>query len=59
MLIPGDVKDSEFCREAVGKTVGEFRGLDILVNNASYQHHQESIEDITDEQFDETFRTNI
>lgn len=59
VLIPGDVKDAKFCRKAVAQTVKEFGRLDILVNNAAYQHHQESIEDITDEQFDETFRTNI
>jgi NAD(P)-dependent dehydrogenase (short-subunit alcohol dehydrogenase family) len=59
LLIPGDVKDAKFCASAVEKTVKELGGLDILVNNAAYQHHQESIEDISDEQFDETFRTNI
>ena len=59
LLIPGDVKDPKFCASAVEKTVKELGGLDILVNNAAYQHHQESIEDISDEQFDETFRTNI
>ena len=59
LLIPGDVKDSKFCESAIEHTVAELGGLDILVNNAAYQHHQESIEDITDRQFDETFRTNI
>lgn len=59
LLIPGDVKDPAFCTSAIEKTVKELGGLDILVNNAAYQHHQKSIEDITDEQFDETFRTNI
>lgn len=57
--IPGDLKDPEFCRAAVEKTYGEFGRLDILVNNAAFQHHQLSIEDITEEQFDETFKTNI
>ena len=59
ILIPGDVKDARFCESAVEHTVAEFGGLDILVNNAAYQHHQKSIGDITDQQFDETFRTNI
>ena len=59
LLIPGDVKDSKFCEEAIEKTVKEFGGLDILVNNAAYQHHQNSIEDISDEQFEKTFKTNI
>jgi len=59
LLVSGDVKDSQFCRRAVQKTVKEFGKLDLLVNNAAFQHHQPSIEDITDEQFDETFKTNI
>lgn len=59
LAIAGDVKDPKFCQRAVDKTVKEFGHLDILVNNAAFQKHQESIEDITDEQFEETFRTNI
>jgi NAD(P)-dependent dehydrogenase (short-subunit alcohol dehydrogenase family) len=59
LLIPGDVRESEFCREAVGRTVEEFGKLDILVNNAAFQQGQKSIEDVTEEQFDRTFKTNI
>jgi len=59
LLIPGDVKDSEFCQRAIEKTVEEFGKLDILVNNAAYQQHQKSPEDVSDEQFEKTFRTNI
>jgi NAD(P)-dependent dehydrogenase (short-subunit alcohol dehydrogenase family) len=59
LLLPGDVRDPAFCREAVQQTVDTFGWLDILVNNAAYQHQQQSIEDITDEQLDRTFRTNI
>jgi NAD(P)-dependent dehydrogenase (short-subunit alcohol dehydrogenase family) len=59
LLIAGDVKDSKFCKEAVEKTVKEFGHLDILVNNAAFQEHAKSIEDITDERLEETFRTNI
>lgn len=59
LLIPGDVKDSKFCRAAVEKTVAEFGHLDILVNNAAYQETREKLEDITDADFDTTFRTNI
>lgn len=59
LLVPGDVKDSKFCERAVKRVVREFGHLDILVNNAAVQHHQASIEDITDKQLDETFRTNI
>jgi NAD(P)-dependent dehydrogenase (short-subunit alcohol dehydrogenase family) len=59
LLLPGDVQDSSFCVAAVQQTVTAFGRLDILVNNAAYQQHQESIEEITDEQLDRTFRTNI
>ena len=59
LLIDGDVKDPAFCRDAVERTVKEFGTLDVLVNNAAYQHHRKSIEEITDEQLDTTFRTNI
>jgi NAD(P)-dependent dehydrogenase (short-subunit alcohol dehydrogenase family) len=59
LLIAGDVKDSGFCRQAVEKTVQKFERLDILVNNAAFQLHAESLEDITDERLDETMRTNI
>jgi NAD(P)-dependent dehydrogenase (short-subunit alcohol dehydrogenase family) len=58
-LIPGDVRDSHFCRDAVSRTIEEFGRLDILVNNAAYQNTQEKIEEITEEQWDNTFRTNI
>ena len=59
LLIPGDVQQSKFCAEAVERTVNTFGRLDIVVNNAAYQQHQKSIEEITDEQLDRTFRTNI
>jgi NAD(P)-dependent dehydrogenase (short-subunit alcohol dehydrogenase family) len=59
LLIAGDVKDSKFCRDAVEKTVARFRKLDILVNNAAFQLHADSLEDVTDERLEETFRTNI
>src|SRR3954469_10050758 len=59
LLIPGDVKDPAFCEEAVEQTVDQLGGLDILVNNAAFQEHAESLEDITDEHLDLTFKTNI
>ena len=59
LLIPGDVSDSGFCDEAVETTVRELGGLDILVNNAAYQQHQESLADISDAQLARTFHTNI
>ena len=59
LLLPGDVSDPDFCTFAVSRTVAEFDHLDILVNNAAYQQHQESLENIALEQWEHTFRTNI
>lgn len=59
LLIPGDVTDPDFCRQAVEQAVQEFGKLDILVNNAAFQQHQPGLEEITDEQWDRTFKTNI
>jgi len=59
VLIVGDVKDPGFCREAVEETVSVLGKLDILVNNAAFQEHADSLEDISDEHFDETLRTNV
>jgi NAD(P)-dependent dehydrogenase (short-subunit alcohol dehydrogenase family) len=59
LLLPGDVTQPAFCREAVERTVKELGKLDILVNNAAYQEEQERLEDISDEQFDKTVRTNL
>ncbi|HWI83074.1 SDR family oxidoreductase [Ramlibacter sp.] len=59
LLIAGDVKNSGFCREAVERTVARFKKLDILVNNAAFQEHASSLQDITDARLEETFRTNI
>jgi NAD(P)-dependent dehydrogenase (short-subunit alcohol dehydrogenase family) len=59
LKIAGDVKDSKFCEDAVQKAVDEFGHLEVLVNNAAYQHHQKTLEDITDEQLETTFQTNI
>jgi len=59
LLIPGDVTDPDFCREAVETTVRELDQLDILVNNAAFQEHVPSLEELSDEQLERTFRTNI
>ena len=59
LLLPGDVSDSAFCRQAVEQTVETFGRLNILVNNAAYQSHKKSIKEISDEDWDRTFRVNI
>jgi NAD(P)-dependent dehydrogenase (short-subunit alcohol dehydrogenase family) len=59
LLFPGDVKDAEVCEAIVARTVRTFGKVDVLVNNAAFQEHAASIEDITEERLDETFRTNI
>jgi len=59
ILISGDVSDSEFCEDAVAKTIQAFGKLDILVNNAAFQQHANHITDITDQHFDRTLKTNL
>ncbi|MEK3799806.1 SDR family oxidoreductase [Peribacillus sp. FSL H8-0477] len=59
LLLPADVSEEKNCKELVQKTIDEFGKLDILVNNAAVQYPTENIEDITAEQWDKTFRTNI
>ena len=59
ITIAGDVGDEAFCRSAVEQTVRELGRLDVLVNNAAEQHPQDSIEKISAEQLERTFRTNI
>jgi NAD(P)-dependent dehydrogenase (short-subunit alcohol dehydrogenase family) len=59
MLIQGDVKDRDFCRSAVERTVEELGKLNILVNNAGVQMPQKEFKDITEEQLEITFKTNI
>lgn len=59
LLIPGDLGDESFCNKVIDQTVSGLGKLDILVNNAAEQHPQNSLEDITAEQLEKTFRTNI
>jgi NAD(P)-dependent dehydrogenase (short-subunit alcohol dehydrogenase family) len=56
---PGDVTDPSYCDDLVEETVRELGRLDILVNNAAFQQHQPSLERLTDEQLERTFRTNV
>ncbi|MCF2520722.1 SDR family oxidoreductase [Dyadobacter sp. CY351] len=59
LLIPGDIRDESFCKEAVSQVVSEFGKLNVLVNNAAEQHPKEDIREITAEQLHVTFATNI
>lgn len=59
VLMAGDVSDPAHCRELVERTRREFGKIDILVNNAAYQMTHASLEEISNEEWDHTFRTNI
>jgi hypothetical protein len=57
--LPGDLRDAAYCRQLVEQAVQSLGGLDILVNNAGKQIFCEKLEDLTDDQFDDTLKTNI
>ncbi|MHC6181408.1 SDR family oxidoreductase [Clostridium sp. JNZ X4-2] len=59
LLISGDLREELFCKKIIKDTISEFNKLDILVNNAGVQFPQNSLEDISTEQWDDTFHTNI
>ncbi|MGE5567116.1 MAG: SDR family oxidoreductase [Parcubacteria group bacterium] len=59
ILISGDVADPAFARHAVDETLKAFGKLDILVNNAAFQEHVPDFQDLTEEQFDRTLKTNL
>ncbi len=59
LLIPGDVTDNEFCQFAVDKAIKEFGKIDVLVNNSAFQLHINDFEDLTEEHFDTTLKTNL
>jgi NAD(P)-dependent dehydrogenase (short-subunit alcohol dehydrogenase family) len=59
ITIAGDVGDEKFCELLIARTVNDLGSLDVLVNNAAEQHPQKSIEKISGEQLERTFRTNI
>ena len=59
VLVPGDIQDASHCRKIIQTAVSELGGLDILVNNAAHQASFSDIGDISDEEWDVTFRTNI
>ena len=59
LAIAGDVSDPEFCRAVVARTLEEFGRLDVLVNNAAFQEHVQDFEDLTEQHFDRTLKTNL
>src|SRR4051794_7147941 len=59
VLISGDISDPAHCRKIVQQALAEFGRLDILVNNAAHQRSFEKLEDIPDDEFDRTYRTNL
>jgi NAD(P)-dependent dehydrogenase (short-subunit alcohol dehydrogenase family) len=59
LTLPGDLTDPQFCREVVERTVRELGQLDILVSNAAWQNRKKSLEEVTEEEWNRTFRTNI
>ncbi|MBC8034881.1 MAG: SDR family oxidoreductase, partial [Chitinophagaceae bacterium] len=59
VLIPGDIKDEQHCKQIIQTAVKELGGIDILVNNAAFQMDRQSLQEITSEEWDTTFRTNV
>ncbi|MCC9197184.1 SDR family oxidoreductase [Arthrobacter sp. zg-Y820] len=59
VALPGDVRDAAYCAQLVTDAVEALGGLDILVNNAGKQVAVDNLEDLSDEQLDDTFKTNI
>jgi NAD(P)-dependent dehydrogenase (short-subunit alcohol dehydrogenase family) len=59
VLVKGDVADPQHCRDIIQTAVNELGGVDILVSNAAYQMTHETLEEITDDEWDYTFDTNI
>ena len=59
VLFPGDVSDPAYCRSVIDTAVSELGGIDVLVNNAAYQMTHETLEEITDEEWDRTLATNL
>ncbi|PZE87008.1 SDR family oxidoreductase [Curtobacterium sp. MCBD17_032] len=59
VLFPGDVSDPAYCRSVIDTAVSELGGIDVLVNNAAYQMTHETLEEISDEEWDHTLATNL
>jgi len=59
LLLRGDITDKNFCKKIVDETIKKFKKIDILINNAGVQYQQDSLECISDEQFDRTIKVNL
>ncbi|OBJ49863.1 SDR family oxidoreductase [Mycobacterium asiaticum] len=59
VLMPGDLSDPQHCRAVVDRAVAEFGRIDVLVNNAAYQMMHEALDEISDEEWDHTFKLNV
>jgi NAD(P)-dependent dehydrogenase (short-subunit alcohol dehydrogenase family) len=59
VLLPGDLTEEQHCAEVVERTVAELGGLDVVVNNVAFQNPADSLEEISTQQWERTFRTNI
>ena len=59
LLIKGDITDHQFCKEIVKRTIDRFGKIDVLVNNAGVQYQQDTLDAISDEQFDYTMKVNV
>jgi NAD(P)-dependent dehydrogenase (short-subunit alcohol dehydrogenase family) len=59
LLMPGDLTEAKFCDDLVNRAVRELGKLDVLVSNAAHQNRKKSLDDVTDEEFDTTFKTNV
>lgn len=59
LLLPGDLTEADHCDEVVEAVVSEFGKIDIFVSNAAHQNRKPTLEDVTNEEFDRTFKTNV
>jgi NAD(P)-dependent dehydrogenase (short-subunit alcohol dehydrogenase family) len=59
VLLPGDIRDEQHCKQIIQRAIQEFGQIDVLVNNAAYQMSRDSLQEVSTEEWDETFKTNI
>jgi NAD(P)-dependent dehydrogenase (short-subunit alcohol dehydrogenase family) len=59
VLVPGDIAQAQQCRDIIDRAVAEFGQIDVLVSNAAYQMNHESLDEISDEEWEHTFATNV